>query len=294
MATPSTQISAADVNNENQYTSTQQMTFNDVAVRGLAGIPALGTEISMNVLRNKTSSRNLHYTSPKQNANLINDFPGVPTSSEWIVYIDAGVIISSTSTSIAAMTINGSFPGGLTLINRGYIVGRGGAGGTGSSTGQNPAPPGNAGGTALSVSSAVSIDNTSGVIGGGGGGGGGGGTYYGLGGGGGGGGGYGTGGGVGTNTNPQPFQGTASPGSPGTLTAGGAGGAGMPSANAQGSTGGAGGPLGTAGSKGLQTIGPSPGQVGGLGGNGGAAGAAVSGAPYITWINVGTRYGAIA
>lgn len=75
-------------------------------------------------------------------------------------------IIRSSSTSIPALTINGSFPNGVTFTNTGgWVVGKGGMGGK---IGYNAAT---AGGTALSVSSACTIYNT-GTIGGGGGGGG--------------------------------------------------------------------------------------------------------------------------
>ena len=79
------------------------------------------------------------------------------------VTIASGVIIGSTSTSTAAMTITG-FPTGttLTLINNGTIQGCGGAGGSGGSNSSGGG--GGQGGPALSVSFATLINNTNGKI----------------------------------------------------------------------------------------------------------------------------------
>jgi hypothetical protein len=86
-------------------------------------------------------------------------------SSAATITINSGVYIWSDNTATPALT-TGSFPGGLTLINNGYIMGKGGRGG---GWGSSP----EAGGPAISLGSSVSVNNTSGYIGGGGGGGGG-------------------------------------------------------------------------------------------------------------------------
>lgn len=178
------------------------------------------------------------------------------------------------------LTVSGSFPGGVSLINNGTIYGGGGGGGGGGSTGQGGV--GGAGGAAILVSVALSITNNN-VIGGGGGGGGGG-SAWGTGGivrsGGGGGGGavYGN---FGSGGNWEGIDG--GPGGTGTETTGGAGGY-----NDQNlSPGGVGGARGEAG----QT--PYNSFTGSNGGAGGAGGAAVSGNSYVTWVATGTRYGAL-
>lgn len=85
-------------------------------------------------------------------------------SSAVIATVNAGVWIYSTSTGTPGLTINGSFPGGVTLINNGNIIGMGGqGGGNGLAT---------AGGNAISLGVSVSITNNSYIAGGGGGGGG--------------------------------------------------------------------------------------------------------------------------
>lgn len=94
---------------------------------------------------------------------------GWDQSAEVIATIGSGVWVNGSvaGNSTAALTIDGSWPGGVTLVNNGYIVGRGGSGSNG-----NPAlySTSQAGGRALSVSSAVTIDNQGTIAGGGGGG----------------------------------------------------------------------------------------------------------------------------
>lgn len=171
--------------------------------------------------------------------------------------------LGATRFGAPALTIQGSFPSGVSvIINSGvYVVGAGGYPATGGTS--------YAGGTAMVVSTPVSITNN-GVIGGGGGGGGGYyGTYYGTGGGGAGlpnGGGYGG-------------QSVSHGGMSGGSVAGGA--AGSPGADKTSATPGSGGGGGGLG---------APGGYGSTGA-GGAAGAATNGNSYITWTVRGTVYG---
>jgi len=214
--------------------------------------------------------------------------------------INGGVVIGASSNSVAAFTI-ASIPVGssITIRNNGFIVGRGGQGvgkGWPTNTDYNLTAPSYAnGGTAFSTTFAVSIDNLNGTVGGGGGGGGAGGAIsadcscsscggvalatMGV---GGGGAGYGSAGSGYQNwkNNTQYIDFIQS--SAGSATA-----AGSPNG-----TGGAGGGLGQAGSTGggaarcgyTNQSGP---------GTGGAAGACTSGNANITWINAGTRLGAL-
>ena len=89
--------------------------------------------------------------------------------------INSGVVIGASANTVSAFTVN-SLPTGssVKITNNGYIVGRGGQGlGKSSSFYYGMSIPSYAnGGTALTVSSAINIDNTNGIIGGGGGGGG--------------------------------------------------------------------------------------------------------------------------
>lgn len=218
--------------------------------------------------------------------------PGYLTTQGWDgtspvdvrVSVSAGVTVSAPASSNfggGAFIVTGIFPGysSLLLTNRGKLRGGGGAGGSNANA---PYLGGYDGGTGLDVSGSsglvISVDNSTGELVGGGGG----------------------GGGV--------FD-TSIPGA--TVACGGGGGAGSPG-GAGGERGG--GFYGGAGTDGTVTdggagykqnagvyggTGGDPGQAGRDGsgtnaGPGGAAGAAVLGNGKITWIAIGTRYGAIA
>jgi len=90
--------------------------------------------------------------------------------------IATGIYVTSISTGSYAVYISPTFPAGssLTLINNGYIIGKGGDGGIGAGgAARITGSAGTAGGPALYVGYSTSITNN-GTIGGGGGGGGGG------------------------------------------------------------------------------------------------------------------------
>ena len=58
-------------------------------------------------------------------------------TSAATITINSGVYVYSTSTGTPGLT-TGSFPGGLTRINNGYIMGPGGTGGGGTGGGSTP------------------------------------------------------------------------------------------------------------------------------------------------------------
>lgn len=220
-------------------------------------------------------------------------------TSKPVCTINSGVLVYSTSTGSYALTISGSFPAGVELINNGTILGKGGAGGRGAQPGACGAcfagysyrgDPGSNGGPALYVTTAVKINNVNRIAGGGGGGGGGYGDSFAAS-GGGGGGGTGTGAGGARGPCNNNFQ-VSQDGSAGTNTAGGAGGqqgiasgpGGCKGGTFQyGRDGGDGGGYGSSGST------DSSSNVGG-----GSGGAAVVGNSNITWIAFGTRNGSIS
>lgn len=295
-------ISLSQVNTELGLSSTAQISLNDSAVRTLFG-KASGA-IAMSDGYGKANQFAFTISSNQTNANLrsLAVAAGWNQSSKVVATIGSGIYISSNSTGTPALTVNGSFPGGVELVNNGYIVGRGGNGGVGDRYALGGGSAGASGGLALSVSAAITINNASGVIGGGGGGGGGGGwsyLYYGKNNvrersGSGGGGGRSSaaanssGGAGGAATY---WGGPGNPGSAGTVSSAGAGGAAAGDADARGGVGGAGGGWGSAGSTG--------GSGTGRGGNGsgfsaGAAGGAVAGNASISWVSTGTRYGGIS
>lgn len=220
-------------------------------------------------------------------------------SAPVVATLTGGYYIYSTVDGSAALTINGSWPGGVTFVNNGYVMGKGGQGGgfyqvtaPGGAVTQTANYLQSAGSTAISLGVSCTITNNS-YIGGGGGGGGATKSNFGTAGGGAGGGAGGavrlrnenvspvtdtttaggTGGGIGSS------GGNGSSGAGG-LIAGGGGGRIMPGTNTvlTTNTGGitlisTGGGAGNAGSSSVSGVPNAIGsQVGGLGGSGGGTG----------------------
>ena len=130
------------------------------------GVPTSGT-ISLSNFYGAVNIFTLNITSNTENANVatLATAAGWDGSQPLICNINSGVYVWSDSTSSAGLIISGTFSGGLTVNNSGYIIGRGGNGGNRTD--------GYAGGPALSnASSNVTIVNNSGayIAGGGGGG----------------------------------------------------------------------------------------------------------------------------
>jgi hypothetical protein len=86
------------------------------------------------------------------------------------VTVAAGIYIWSDNTTTPALDMGGAFPGGLTLVNRGFIMGKGGDGGYQLADLTSYVAP-TSGGPAIGLTGPITIDNTTGYIGGGGGGG---------------------------------------------------------------------------------------------------------------------------
>lgn len=285
------------INIELGQSATATISLNDSNVRTLLG-KASGA-ISLSDAYGKANQFAFTISSNQTNANLrtlaVN--AGWNQSTKVVATIGSGVIISSNSTGTPALTVNGSFPSGVELINSGVIVGMGGAGGRGASSQLFPnanGQPGAAGGLALSVSVAVSINNA-GTIAGGGGGGGGGGNFDDK----AGGTAPGGGGGGGRSSAAANSAGAAAvpsingwpagnPGGNGTYSSAGGGGAGVSRPGRVSGAGGSGGGWGASGATGGTANVPfyPPGA-------GGSGGGAVSGNSNITWIAFGTRNGSI-
>jgi hypothetical protein len=282
-------ISFNNINVELGVAGTTQASLGQASYRTLAGV-ASGA-ISMSNFYGKANEFAFSIASNQTNANLrtlaVN--AGWNQTSKVIATINSGIYCSANGTGTPALTVNGSFPNGIELVNNGFIIGMGGNGGAGAfwaSTGS----PGAGGGLALSVSVGASIRNN-GTIGGGGGGGGGGGSAV-----------YtdkgidttarGGGGGGGRSSAAANSSGGAgfNAGGAGTVSSAGSGGNGQ-TGLANGGRGGNGGDWGASGAAGASGVGANGSRAGGAGGGGGAA---VSGNGNITWLATGTRLGAIS
>jgi hypothetical protein len=195
-----------------------------------------------------------------------------PSLSDITVTVAPGVQVGSTATNTYAMSVLNSFnpTDTVTIVNNGFIQGKGGNGGDGGSG------TGGVGGNALFAGRPVRVQNL-GTIASGGGGGGGGAVnlpYKGdatPGGGGGGGAGY----------SPGSGGGGSYPGSPGTSNSGGAG-------NGAVGVGGNGGGRGANGQNGGGTSGGGGSVAGGSAGN---TGYYIVGNPFVSWVATGTREG---
>jgi hypothetical protein len=283
---------------ENGGNGTTMISLNDAAVRSLAGVPS-GAITMPTDFYGKANQFSFTISSNTSNANLrsLAVTAGWNASSKVVATINSGVYVYSNSTGTPGLTVNGSFPGGVSLVNNGTILGMGGAGGGGQ------AGNGNAGGTALLVSTALSVTNNN-IIGGGGGGGGGSAYYcysyyaccygYTTNGAGSGGGGGRTG--LTNSSGGSAFNGSGgngNAGSAGTSSSGGNGGAGTGSNRNK--AGGAGGTWGASGSSGQSCPCFCYWHVTSSSGAGGGGGKATCGAgTYITWVATGTRYGSVS
>ena len=243
---------------ENGGNGTTQISLNDTAVRSLAGVPSGAITMPTNFY-GKANQFSFTISTNQTDANLrsLAVTAGWNQASLVVATVNSGVYVYATSTANAGLTINGSFPGGVQLINNGYILGKGGGDSTTS---------GNAGGPAISLGVNATITNNSGAYIAGGGGQGGG-QLWGPAGGGGGGAGGGNGGPIGG-------AGGGSGGGPGASgTAGGGSSTPMGKSTYSYAAGGGGGRIlpGSGGGGGSKTN--NSGQGGGAGGGGGGGNA---------------------
>jgi hypothetical protein len=164
-------ISLLEVNEELGFPPTDPINMNSSDVRLLFEVPISGSPISMSDGYGKSSTRfTLVVSSNTTNLNV----RSAAVAAGWdedlkvLVIVAPGVYVWSGSVASPAMTISGSFPNGVEVLNQGYIMGCGGNGAWGKASGTT-------GGTAISIGVNVTINNTnaSAYIGGGGGGGGG-------------------------------------------------------------------------------------------------------------------------
>lgn len=160
---------------ENGGNGTTQISLNDAAVRSLAGV-ASGAITMPTDFYGKSNIVTISYTFSSNTADAalnLSSISGYSAGKSIItVTINSGVYLYATSTSSYGLNISGGTTGDtLTIVNNGFICGKGGTGGFNSAAATS-------GGPALNLGfgmSSCTINNTNGsaYIGGGGGGGGG-------------------------------------------------------------------------------------------------------------------------
>jgi hypothetical protein len=177
------QISAGVSSPANQSINTElgkaynaQLSLNDTDARALAGITGSGTQISYSSFYGK-SSRNSYYitfTTSHSDATVsaadTTSGSYVAGSTDVYITVNSGVYLWASSISTIGLTISGANTGDtVSLINNGYIIGKGGNGAIIDDAA--PGSNGENGGTALSIFYNISITNNGYIAGGGGGGG---------------------------------------------------------------------------------------------------------------------------
>ena len=288
-------ISFSNINTELNLSSTAQISLNDAAVRTLFA-KASGA-IAMSDGYGKSNRVALSYTysasATNQSLNITTISGYAAGTSDVTITINSGVYVYSTSTGTPGLTLSGGSSGDtVTIVNNGFILGKGGNGH--GQTAGNAAQAGLVGGTALELGFNTTVNNTNGsayVAGGGG-------SGAQLGGTGGGGAGGGTGGfyngrysiyssgaagggpgATGSNGTAAAFGKSAIEHGggggrilPGTGGAGGANGSTPGSGGGSGGGGGGGGGAGSAGGSGTSSAGTCAGNAGAGGGGWGASG----------------------
>lgn len=140
-----------------------------------SGVPGQGLAIGVGHFRGKSGMWQHTITANQQELNLrtyalANGWDGASAAE---ITVASGIYIWSDNTAVAGLDTGGAWPGGLTIINNGFIMGKGGDGGgqwlDASSNITLRAPT--SGGPAINLTTNAQIDNTNGYIGGGGGGG---------------------------------------------------------------------------------------------------------------------------
>lgn len=191
-------ISFNDVNLQLTRTATASLSLNDSAVRSLFG--QLTGAVDMNTGHGKSAvvpgAIAITLTADVYDYNIKTAVGAsyVSGSTHVTLTINSGVVVGSSSLATYALYTGQGWSAGdtITIINNGYIAGRGGDGGIGGFSGHSghsgTPGTGTAGGPAVAMGWPITLDNTNGYIysGGGGGGGGFGGNPSGGGGGGGG------------------------------------------------------------------------------------------------------------
>lgn len=145
---------------ENGNPGTTTISLNDAPVRSLAGVPSGAITMPTDFWGKSNIFTFVLASGTGINLRSAAISAGWPGSGAVQATINSGSAIQSSSPGSYALTIDGAWPGGITLINNGTIVGKGGNGGTGgnaSSGGDANGGAGVVGGTAVLASVALSL-----------------------------------------------------------------------------------------------------------------------------------------
>jgi len=164
-------ISFNAINVELGTAGTTTANINQASYRTLAGVPSGTIALSNFYGKSNRAAISYTYSSNTTNASLnVTSISGYSAgTSDITITVNSGVYLYSTSTGTPGLTLSGGSSGDtITLVNNGFILGMGGAGGADGFTATG------AGGTALQLGFNTTVNNTNGsayIAGGGGGGG---------------------------------------------------------------------------------------------------------------------------
>lgn len=166
----------ANVNVELGNPSTTQIALGQASVRTLYGVASGEIRLAADGY-GKSSAFAFTISSNTTDANLrtLAIAAGWNQSSPVTATVASNVYVYSTSVNNAGLTINGSWPGGVALINNGFIIGKGGDGAYLTNPGNSSYSYGShiaaqSGSAAISLGVNATITNNSYIAGGGGGG----------------------------------------------------------------------------------------------------------------------------
>lgn len=157
----------SQINVELGFGSTVAISLNDTNVRTLLGKASGAISLSDGYGKSNAFAFTISANIADANLRTLAVNAGWNQTSKVVATINSGVYVYSTNTANAGLTINGAFPGGVELINNGFIMGKGGKGGFSYTLG---IILGGVGGPAINLGVNVSITNNSYIAGGGGGG----------------------------------------------------------------------------------------------------------------------------
>lgn len=160
-------IRLSDVNTELGLASTTRVSLNQATVRALLGVSSGRIRLAADGYgkSNRVALSQVFSSNTTNSTITASSLPGyIAGKTDLTITVNSGIYVYSTNTANAGLTITGAAAGDtVTLVNNGFILGMGGAGGNAPSNGNN-------GGPALNLGYNIRLTNNSYIAGGGGGG----------------------------------------------------------------------------------------------------------------------------